>query len=43
MVKTKTGAIIVITQMDDLAVFAESGVEMNAEISVAVFEKIQDC
>ncbi len=40
MGKTKTGAIMVITQMDDLAVFAESGVEMNAEISVPMIESI---
>ena len=40
MAKTKTGAIMVITQMDDLAVFTESGVEMNAEISVPMIESI---
>ena len=40
MAKTKTGAIMVITQMDDLAVFAESGVEMNAEISVPMIESV---
>ena len=40
MGKTKTGAIMVITQMDDLAVFSESGVEMNAEISVPMIESI---
>mgnify|MGYP001181172517 CR=1 FL=1 len=40
MAKTKTGAIIVITQMDDLAVFTESGVEMNAEISAPIIESI---
>jgi uncharacterized protein (TIGR00159 family) len=40
MAKTKTGAIMVITQMDDLAVFAESGVAMNAEISVPMIESI---
>jgi len=40
MAKTKTGAIMVITQMDDLAVFAESGVKMNAEISVPMIESI---
>ena len=40
MAKTKTGAIMVITQMDDLAVFAESGVEMNAEISTPMIESI---
>ena len=40
MAKTKTGAIMVVTQMDDLAVFAESGVEMNAEISIPMIESI---
>lgn len=40
MAKTKTGAIMVITQMDDLAVFAESGVQMNAEISIPMIESI---
>ena len=40
MAKTKTGAIMVVTQMDDLAVFAEGGVEMNAEISVPMIESI---
>ena len=40
MAKTKTGAIMVVTQMDDLAVFAESGVAMNAEISVPMIESI---
>jgi uncharacterized protein (TIGR00159 family) len=40
MAKTKTGAIMVITQMDDLAVFAESGVEMNSRISVPMIESI---
>ena len=40
MAKTKTGAIMVVTQMDDLAVFAESGVEMNAQISVPMIESI---
>ena len=40
MAKTKTGAIMVITQMDDLAVFAETGVAMNAEISVPIIESI---
>ena len=40
MAKTKTGAIIIVTQMDDLAVFAESGVEMNAIISVPMIESI---
>ena len=40
MAKTKTGAIMVVTQMDDLAVFSEGGVEMNAEISVPMIESI---
>ena len=40
MAKTKTGAIMVVTQMDDLAVFAEGGVAMNAEISVPMIESI---
>jgi len=40
MAKTKTGAIMVITQIDDLAVFSESGVAMNAEISVPMIESI---
>lgn len=40
MAKTKTGAIMVVTQMDDLAVFAEGGVEMNAEISVPMIESV---
>ena len=40
MAKTKTGAIMVVTQIDDLAVFAEGGVEMNAKISVPMIESI---
>ena len=40
MAKNKTGSIMVITQMDDLAVFAETGVAMNAEISVPMIESI---
>jgi uncharacterized protein (TIGR00159 family) len=40
MAKTKTGAIMIITQIDDLAVFCESGVEMNAVISVPMIESI---
>ena len=40
MAKTKTGAIMVVTQMDDLAVFAESGLEMNAQISAPMIESI---
>ncbi len=40
MAKEKNGAIIIITQMDNLAVFCESGVEMNATISAAMLESI---
>jgi len=40
MAKNKTGSIMVITQMDDLAVFAETGVAMHAEISVPMIESI---
>ena len=40
MCETKTGALIVITQIDDLAVFSESGVLLNAEISTSIFESI---
>lgn len=40
MAKTKTGAIIIITQIDNLAVFCESGVEMNATISAPMIESI---
>ena len=40
MCETKTGALIVITQIDDLAVFSESGVLLNAEISTSMFESI---
>ena len=40
MAKTKTGAIMVVTQIDNLAVFAESGVAMNAEISTPMIESI---
>ena len=40
MAKTKTGAIIIITQIDNLAVFCESGVEMNATISEPMIESI---
>jgi diadenylate cyclase len=40
MAKTKTGAIMILTQIDDLAVFCESGVEMNATISVPMIESI---
>ena len=38
--KTKTGAIIVITQIDDLAVFAESGVQMNSKVSSPILKSI---
>lgn len=40
MAKEKNGAIIIITQIDNLAVFCESGVEMNATISAAMLESI---
>ena len=40
MSENRTGAIMVITQIDDLAVFTESGVNMNAEISVPIIESI---
>ncbi|MEC7645870.1 MAG: diadenylate cyclase CdaA [Bacteroidota bacterium] len=40
MATTKTGAIIIITQIDNLAVFCESGVEMNAKISEPMIESI---
>ena len=40
MSKNKTGAIIIITQIDDLAVFCENGVEMNADISQQMIESI---
>ena len=40
MAKTKTGAIMIVTQIDDLAVFCESGVEINAVISVPMIESI---
>ena len=40
MAKTKTGAIMVITQIDDLAVFSETGVAMNAAISIPMIESI---
>jgi uncharacterized protein (TIGR00159 family) len=40
MAKTKTGAIMVVTQIDNLAVFSESGVAMNAEISEPMIESI---
>ena len=40
MAKTKTGSIMIVTQIDDLAVFCESGIEMNAIISVQMIESI---
>ena len=40
MSDSKTGALIIITQIDDLAVFTESGVLINADISVPLFESI---
>ena len=40
MAKTKTGAIIVISQIDSLAVFTENGIAMNAEISAPTLESI---
>ena len=40
MSNTKTGAIMILTQMDDLAIFAESGVEMNASISEPMIKSI---
>ena len=40
LAQTKTGAIIVLTKMDDLAVFTESGLEINARISTPMIESI---
>ena len=40
MSNTKTGAIMILTQMDDLAIFAESGVEINASISEPMIKSI---
>ena len=40
MGKTKTGAIMILTQIDDLAIFSESGVEMNASISEPMIKSI---
>lgn len=40
MAKTKTGAIMIITQIDNLAFFCESGIEMNAVISAPMIESI---
>ena len=40
MAETKTGAIIIITLIDNLAVYSESGVEMNSTISVPMIESI---
>ena len=38
--KNKTGAIIIIALIDDLAVFAESGIEIGAKISSSIIESI---
>tara|TARA_B100000902_G_scaffold398892_1_gene467402 strand:+ start:2369 stop:3130 length:762 start_codon:yes stop_codon:yes gene_type:complete len=38
--KNKTGAIIIITLIDDLAVFAESGIEIDSKISSSIIESI---
>ena len=40
MSSKKTGAIMILTQIDDLAIFAESGVEMNASISEPMIKSI---
>tara|TARA_B100001741_G_C16455089_1_gene552311 strand:- start:260 stop:1027 length:768 start_codon:yes stop_codon:yes gene_type:complete len=40
MAKTKTGAIIIVTQIDDLAVFTESGLAMESIISTPMLESI---
>ena len=40
MAKIKTGAIMILTQIDDLAVFSESGVQMNASISEPMIKSI---
>ena len=40
MKKAKTGAIIIITQMDNLAVFSESGIEIDATISAPIIKSI---
>ena len=40
MSKNKTGAILIITQIDDLNVFSETGVKINGEISTQIIESI---
>ncbi len=40
MSEKKTGAIIIITQIDDLAVFCETGVSMDSKLSHPVLESI---
>ncbi len=40
MATSKTGAIIIITQTDDLSNCCESGVRMNAKLSVPIIESI---
>ena len=38
--KSKTGALIVITHTDDLAFFSESGVQIDARITIPLFKSI---
>ena len=40
MSKNKTGAILIITQIDDLNVFSETGVKIKGEISTQIIESI---
>tara|TARA_B100000900_G_scaffold85578_2_gene69294 strand:- start:4460 stop:5206 length:747 start_codon:yes stop_codon:yes gene_type:complete len=40
MSKNKTGAILIITQIDDLNIFSETGVSINGEISTQIIESI---
>jgi uncharacterized protein (TIGR00159 family) len=40
MAKTKTGALIVIQRFDDLTMIAESGIILDAQISVSLIENI---
>lgn len=40
MSKNKTGAILIITQIDDLNIFSETGVYINGEISTQIIESI---
>ncbi len=40
MAKTKTGAIIIITNIDDLSTYSEKGTPINATISTAVIKSI---